>query len=54
METIEINSKPGNPYGISKNSHPTLTLGYQGGNHPTNRAFQRVVEFLQEQFSKAA
>ncbi len=52
LETIEINSKPGNPHNVPKNSHATLTLGYQSGNHPTNRAFQRVIEFLREQFSK--
>ncbi len=52
LETIEINSKPGNPYNLPQKSHPTLTLGYRGSGHPTNRVFQRVLGFLQEQFSK--
>ncbi|MBW4421589.1 MAG: dienelactone hydrolase family protein [Myxacorys californica WJT36-NPBG1] len=52
LETIEINSKPGNPYHIPQNSHPTLTLGYRGSGHPTHRVLQRVLEFLQEQLSK--
>lgn len=50
LETIEINSKSGNPYNIAKRSHPTLTLGYREKGHPTNRVFQRVIQFLQEQF----
>lgn len=49
LETIEINSKPGNPYNIPQNSHPTLTLGYRGNGHPTYRVFQRVLEFFKEQ-----
>ncbi|MEP0920008.1 dienelactone hydrolase family protein [Leptolyngbya sp. DQ-M1] len=52
LEIIEINSKPGNPYNIPQNAHPTLTLGYRGSDHPTHRAFQRVLEFLEEQFSR--
>nr|MDJ0679954.1 dienelactone hydrolase family protein [Xenococcaceae cyanobacterium MO_167.B52] len=28
LETIEINSKPGNPYKIAQSSHAVLTLGY--------------------------
>lgn len=51
LETIEINSKSGNPYNIPKRSHPTLTLGYREKGHPTNRVFQRVIQFLQEQFA---
>jgi dienelactone hydrolase len=49
LETIEINSKPHNPFKIPSNSHAALTLGYCGTNHPSNRVFQRVIEFLQTQ-----
>jgi len=51
LETIEINSKPGNPHNISKSAHATLTLEYRDGEHPTNRVFQRVLEFLEQQLS---
>ena len=51
LETIEIKSQPGNPYNIAGNSHAILTLEYNSEqNHPANRVYQRVVEFLQEQF----
>ncbi|MEM7757371.1 MAG: dienelactone hydrolase family protein [Cyanobacteria bacterium P01_A01_bin.40] len=50
LETIEINSQPGNPYNIAQNSHAVLTLGYDSDpNHPTNKVYQRVNEFLQQQ-----
>jgi dienelactone hydrolase len=49
LETIEINSKPNNPFDIPQNSHAVLSLGYRGTNHPGNRVFQRVIEFLQDQ-----
>jgi dienelactone hydrolase len=53
LETIEINSKPDNPYQISQNAHATLTLEYnQDSDHPTHRVYRRVVEFLKEQFAK--
>lgn len=51
LETIEINSKPTNLYGISPGSHAVLTLGFREKGHPANRVFQRVIEFMQEQFS---
>ena len=50
LETIEINSQPDNPYNISRFSHAVLTLGYREQDHPANRVYQRVVEFLEEQF----
>lgn len=49
LETMEINSSGNNPYNISPTSHAVLTLGYRGEDHPTNRVYQRLVEFLQEQ-----
>ena len=50
LETMEINSKPGNPFNISQGSHSVLTLEYSSElGHPTNKVYQRVVEFLREQ-----
>jgi hypothetical protein len=54
LKTIEINSKPGNPFEILSSSHAVLTLEYRGNGHPTNKVFQRVIEFMQEQFSRRA
>ncbi|MBE9169155.1 hypothetical protein IQ238_17060 [Pleurocapsales cyanobacterium LEGE 06147] len=52
LETMEINSQPGNPYQISQSSHAVLSLGYSGEQgHPANRVYGRVVEFLQEQLA---
>ncbi|VEP14522.1 conserved hypothetical protein [Hyella patelloides LEGE 07179] len=52
LETIEINSQPNNPYNLPQSSHAVLTLGYSSeSGHPTNRVYQRVVEFLQSQFA---
>jgi dienelactone hydrolase len=52
LETMEINSKPGNPYKIPQTSHAVLSLGYGGkSEHPANKAYQRVVEFLQQQLA---
>ena len=53
LETMEINSKPNNPYNIPHSSHAILTLGYSSeSGHPANRVYRRVIEFLQEQFEK--
>ncbi len=52
LETIEINSKPGNPYRIPSDAHSVLTFCSRDGNHPVNRVVTRVIEFLREQFSK--
>ncbi len=52
LETMEINSKPGNPYNIPQISHAVLTLGYREQDHPANRVYRRVVEFLQEQLTR--
>jgi dienelactone hydrolase len=52
LETMEINSQPGNSYNIPQNSHAVLSLGYSSeSNHPANRVYRRVVEFLQQQFA---
>ena len=49
---IEIDSSPGNPYGIAKGSHSVLTehLVEQPG-HPTVEARDRVLEFLRAQLT---
>jgi len=49
LETIEINSAPGNPFGISPRAHPALTLELRQAGHPTRGAFERVLGFMQEQ-----
>lgn len=50
LETLEINSAPGNPHTLSQSSHAVLTLGYDPNpHHPANRVFQRVIQFLHEQ-----
>jgi hypothetical protein len=49
LETIEINSRPGNPYNISPNSHAILTVGFREEGHPVHRVYERVIEFLKEQ-----
>lgn len=50
LETIEINSAPGNPRNLPRSSHAVLSLGYDPDpTHPTNRVFQRVIQFLKEQ-----
>jgi dienelactone hydrolase len=56
LETIEINSAPGNPHNIPANAHAVLTVSYglEPKNHPTQRVFRRVVEFLQEQMATQA
>lgn len=53
LETIEIKSCSGNPFGIPRRAHAALTLEYrEQAEHPTNRVFERVVSFLQEQFDR--
>ena len=52
LETIEINSKPGNPYKIAQSSHAVLTLGYNNeADYPANRVYRRLVEFLEGQLA---
>jgi dienelactone hydrolase len=49
---IEINSSPGNPYGIAKDSHSVL-VGHvvERPGHPTVEARDRVLRFLRERLS---
>lgn len=50
LETIEINSQRGNPFNIAQRAHAVLTVSLREEGHPTHKAFQRVIEFLQERF----
>jgi len=49
FECIEIDSSPGNPFGIRSRAHSVLTVDLvdrQG--HPTHIALDRVIAFLGE------
>jgi len=52
FESIEIDSSPGNPYGIPAKAHSVLTLDLvdQEG-HPTRKALDRVLEFFRERLT---
>jgi dienelactone hydrolase len=54
FEAIEIDSSPGNAYGIPRDAHSVLTLHFvdQDG-HPTKRALDRVIAFLHERLASA-
>ena len=50
FEGIEIDSAPGNAYGIPSRSHSVLTIDLvDEPGHPTRAALDRVIEFLGEQ-----
>jgi hypothetical protein len=51
LETIKINSGPGNPFNLSPRAHPVLTLELRGAGHPTHDALERVLQFLKEQLA---
>jgi len=49
FECVEINSSPGNEYGIPKKAHAVLTVALvDEPGHPTRAALDRVMEFLSE------
>jgi dienelactone hydrolase len=52
FEAIEIDSAPGNPYGIPRSAHSVVTkdLVDQDG-HPTREALDRVISFLRERLN---
>ena len=55
FEPIEINSSPGNPYGIKKHAHSVLTIDLvDKPGHPTRAALDRVVAFLGERLKAPA
>jgi dienelactone hydrolase len=47
FEAIEVDSSPGNPYGIPARAHAVLTVDLvDAPGHPTRAALDRVLEFL--------
>jgi dienelactone hydrolase len=49
FEAIEVDSSPGNPYGIPTRAHAVLTVDLvDAPGHPTGAALDRVLEFLGE------
>jgi dienelactone hydrolase len=55
FEGIEIDSSPGNPYGIGKRAHSVLTIDLvDEPGHPTRAALDRVMAFLGERLKPAA
>jgi dienelactone hydrolase len=54
VETIEIDSSPGNPHGLAKNAHSVVTrelVDKEG--HPTRAALDRVLGFFRERLDHA-
>ena len=50
FESIEIDSSPGNPFGISQSAHCVLTVDLvDAPGHPTEAALARTIEFIGEQ-----
>jgi dienelactone hydrolase len=55
FEGIEIDSSPGNPYGIKKTAHSVLTVDLvDEPGHPTRAALDRVMAFLRERLQALA
>jgi dienelactone hydrolase len=55
FEGIEIDSSPGNPYGIPQGAHAVLTVDFvDESGHPTRAALDRVVAFLGERLQPQA
>lgn len=49
FEAVEIDSSPGNPFGISSSAHAVLTIELvDEPGHPTRAALDRVLAFLDE------
>lgn len=55
FEAIEIDSSPGNPYGIPKRAHAVLTIDLvDEPGHPTRAALDRVMAFFGERLRPPA
>jgi hypothetical protein len=51
---IEIDSSPGNPYGIPANAHSVLTIHLvDEPSHPTRVALERVIAFFRDRLAVA-
>ena len=49
FEAIEVDSSPGNPYGIAPSAHCVLTVDLvDTPGHPTKAALERTIEFIGE------
>jgi dienelactone hydrolase len=54
FESIEIDSTPGNSFGIAPNAHSVLTVDLvDDPGHPTKQALDRVLTFLRKQLVRA-
>ncbi|MEB3278833.1 MAG: dienelactone hydrolase family protein [Lyngbya sp.] len=52
VETIEIDSSPGNPHQISSMAHAVLTVHFvDNPEHPTHQALTRILAFLDEKLT---
>lgn len=55
FEAIEVDSSPGNPFGIAARAHSVLTIDLiDEPGHPTHAALERVLAFLGERLRPAA
>jgi dienelactone hydrolase len=53
FEGIEIDSSPGNPYGIRSQAHAVLTVDLvDEPGHPTREALDRVMDFLRQRLQQ--
>lgn len=53
FEAIEIDSSPGNPFGIPQSAHSVLTNDFvDEASHPTRAAFDRVLALFNERLKK--
>ena len=49
FESIEVDSSPGNPFGIAQSAHCVLTVDLvDTPGHPTKAALDRTIEFIGE------
>ena len=54
FESIEIDSSPGNPWGIKRIAHSVLTEELvDDDKHPTKQALERVLAFFDERLKHA-
>jgi len=55
VETIEIDSSPGNPHGLPRTAHSVVTIDLvDRDGHPTKAALDRVLSFFEERLRPVA
>jgi len=55
FEGVEIDSSPGNPFGIKRGAHSVLTNDFvDEEGHPTREAYERVVSFFKQHLPPGA